>query len=65
MAGPSSCQLPDPLHHPDLPSIQVVEEIFPEKASRSRSIHSGTTKKALCDVYSLDPFVRNHSGKYS
>jgi hypothetical protein len=64
MAGTPRCQLLDPLHHFGFPAVQIFKEIFLKETARSRSVHSGTTKKALCDFHSLDPLFYYHSGTY-
>jgi hypothetical protein len=65
MAGTRRGQLPDPLHHFGFPLVQIFKEIFAKKTSRARPLHSGTTKKALCDVHTVDPIIHHHSRKYS
>jgi hypothetical protein len=65
MAGARRGQLPDPLHHFGFPLIQIFKKIFAKKTSRARSLHSGTTKKALCDVHTVDSIIHYHSRKYS
>ena len=57
MASTCHIQLSDRLHYSGLPSIQVFKEVFPEETARTRLINPGTTKKALCDLDSVDPFI--------
>ncbi len=65
MASTCRGQLLDPLYHLGFPTVQIFKEIFAKKTSRARTVDSGTTKKALCDIHTVDPFFHYLIGKYS
>jgi hypothetical protein len=57
VAGTCIRKLSYSIHHIGLSAVQIIEKIFSEETARVGSIHAGTTKKALCDLDSVDPFI--------
>ena len=65
MASTRRGQLLDSLYHLGFPTVQIFKEIFAKETSRSRTVDSGTKKKALCDIHTVDSVIHHHSGNYS
>ena len=65
MASTRRGQLLDSLYHLGFPAVQIFKEIFAKETSRSRTVDPGTTKKALCDIHTVDPVFHHLIGKYS